>query len=114
MADAGIIASGYELTVRPTNHKLLMDSWASNNYRSHAEEGFEPQKDKWYTLKLSVAPGKDSATVRGKIWARGEKEPEKWTLEMVDKTPNREGTPGVFANTGDAELYLDNLKVTPN
>jgi outer membrane protein assembly factor BamB len=114
MADAGIIASGYELSVRPTNHKLLMDSWASNNYRTHAEETFEPQKEKWYTLKLSVAPGRDSATVRGKIWARGEKEPEKWTLEMVDKSPNREGTPGVFANTGDAELYLDNLKVTPN
>jgi hypothetical protein len=114
MPDAGIIASRYELTIRPTNRKLRLDSWASNNYRSLMEVPFEPKADKWYTLKLSVAPGKGSATVRGKIWPRGEKEPEKWTVEIVDKTPNLRGTPAVFGNSGDAEIHLDNLKVTAN
>jgi outer membrane protein assembly factor BamB len=114
MPDTGIIASGYELTIRPTNHKLRLDSWASNNYRSLMEVPFEPKPDKWYTLRLSVAPGKGSATVRGKIWPRGEKEPEKWTVEIVDRTPNLRGTPAVFGNSGDAEIYLDNLKVTTN
>ena len=33
---------------------------------------------------------------------------------MVDKSPNLHGTPGLFGNSPDAEIYLDNLKVTPN
>jgi outer membrane protein assembly factor BamB len=114
MPDAGIIAGGYELTIRSQNHKLRLDSWASNNYRSLMEVPFEPQPDKWYTLKLSVAPENASATVRGKIWARGEREPDKWTLEIVDKSPNLSGTPAIYGNSADAEIYLDNLKVTPN
>lgn len=114
MPDTGIIASGYELTIRPLNHKLRLDSWASNNYRSLIEVPFEPKPDQWYTLKLSVAPDKKSAKIRGKIWPRGEKEPEKWTLEMVDNSPNLHGTPGAFGNSADAEIYLDNLKVTAN
>lgn len=115
MPDTGIIASGYELTIRPTNHKLRLDSWASNNFRSLVEVPFEPKADQWYTLKLSVAPdNKGAATVRGKIWPRGEKEPEKWMLEMVDRSPNLHGTPGVFGNSADAEIHLDNLLVSPN
>jgi len=114
MPDAGIIASGYELTIRGQNHKLRLDSWASNNYRSLKEVPFEPKPNTWYTLKLAVAPKNGSATIHGKMWPRGEKEPDKWTLEMVDNSPNRNGTPGIFGNSGDAEIYLDNLKVTPN
>ena len=48
------------------------------------------------------------------MWPRGEKEPDKWTLEIVDNSPNLHGTPGVYGNSGDAEIYLDNLKVTAN
>jgi len=114
MPDAGVIASGYELTIRPTNHKLRLDSWASNNYRSHGEVAFEPKPNKWYTLKLSVAPDGEKSTIRGKIWARGEKEPEKWSLEVVDNSPNLHGTPGFFGNSGDGEIHVDNLKVTAN
>jgi hypothetical protein len=116
MPDVGIIASGYELTIRPGLHNLRLDSWGSNNYRSLEEERFNPTPDTWYTLKLSVEPAKDKRTakVRGKIWKRGEKEPEKWTLEMVDNSPNLKGTPALYGNTGDAEIFLDNLKVTAN
>jgi outer membrane protein assembly factor BamB len=114
MPDAGIIASGYELTIRAQNHKLRLDSWASNNYRSLMEVPFEPKPDKWYTLKLSVLPEKGHAKIRGKMWPRGEKEPDKWTLEIVDNTPNLSGTPAIYGNSGDAEIYLDNLKVTAN
>lgn len=114
MPEAGIIASGYELTIRPLNHKLRLDSWASNNYRTLIEVPFEPKPDQWYTLKLSVVPEKGIAKIRGKIWPRGEKEPEKWTMEMVDKAPNLHGTPGLFGNSADAEIHLDNLKVTAN
>ena len=48
------------------------------------------------------------------MWPRGEKEPDKWTLEIVDKSPNLHGTPAIYGNSGDAEIYLDNLKVTAN
>jgi hypothetical protein len=65
-------------------------------------------------LKLSVVPGQGQATIRGKLWPRDEKEPEKWTVEMVDKSPNLHGTPAIFGNSPDAEIYLDNLQVTPN
>ncbi len=114
LPDAGIIASGYELTIRGRNHKLRLDSWISNNYRAFKEISFEPQPDKWYTMKLSATPGDGVATVRGKIWPRGDKEPTEWMLEMVDKSPNLHGTPGVFGNSADAEIYLDNLNVTSN
>ena len=114
LPDAGIIASGYELTIRGQNHKLRLDSWISNNYRSFMEVPFEPKADKWYTMKLSAMPGDGVAKVRGKIWPRGEKEPDAWALEIIDKSPNLRGTPGVFGNSADAEIYLDNLEVTAN
>jgi outer membrane protein assembly factor BamB len=114
MSDVGVFDSGYQLTIRSKNHKLRMDSWAASDYRTMADVEFMPQPDKWYTMKLRVEPAKDQATVRGKIWARGEQEPDKWTVEMVDHSPNLHGTPGVFGNAPDAEIYLDNLIVTPN
>jgi hypothetical protein len=114
MPDAGIIASGYELTIRAQNHKVKLDSWASNNYRPFMEVPFTPTPGRWYTLKLSVVPEKGLAKVRGKIWPRDEKEPDKWTMEVVDKSPNLQGTPAIYGNSGDAEIYLDNLKVTAN
>ncbi len=114
MPDAGIIASGYELTMRAQNHKAKLDSWASNNYRSFKEVPFTPEPGKWYTLKLTVAPEKGEVKVRGKIWPRGEKEPADWTMEVVDKSPNLRGTPAVYGNSGDAEIYLDNFSVTAN
>ena len=75
---------------------------------------FQPKADTWYTMKLSVVPGDGQSTVSGKVWERGQQEPESWTVQMVDKTPNKHGTPGIFGNSPDAEIYLDNLSVTPN
>jgi hypothetical protein len=114
MSDVGLIASGYQLTIRSVGGTLRLDSWASNDYRTHAEAQFRPQPDTWYTMKLTVAPEENQAAVRGKIWPRGQPEPEAWTIEMVDSAPNLHGTPGVFGNSPDAEIYLDNLRVTSN
>jgi outer membrane protein assembly factor BamB len=114
MSDVGIFDSGYQLTIRSKNSKLRMDSWAASDTRTMTDAEFQPQPDTWYTMKLSVVPEKNQATVRGKIWQRGEKEPPNWTVQMVDHAPNLHGTPGVFGNAPDAEIYLDNLLVTPN
>jgi outer membrane protein assembly factor BamB len=114
MSDVGLIASGYELMIRSVSGTLRLDSWASNDYRTFAQSAFRPKPDTWYTMKLMVAADQKQATVRGKIWPRNEAEPEDWTIELLDQSPNVKGTPGVFGNSPDAEIYLDNLQVTSN
>jgi outer membrane protein assembly factor BamB len=114
MSDVGLIASGYQLTIRGVSGTLRLDSWASNDYRTFAEAAFRPKPDTWYTMKLMVVPDTNQATVRGKIWPRDAPEPNAWTIEMVDQAPNLQGTPGVFGNSPEAEIYLDNLHVKSN
>jgi hypothetical protein len=116
MPDVGVINSGYQLTIRSKagDKGLRLDTWSSNDYRMHAEGPFVPKPHTWYTLKLSTTPGDRQATVRGKVWPRDEQEPGEWTLEFVDTSPNLHGTPAIFGNSPDAEIYLDNLQVIPN
>lgn len=75
----------------------------------------------WYHVKLSVDVGDKESIVRGKVWERGQKEPEKWTLEMKDPRPNREGAAALYGKIHNAsetdpasEAYYDNVKITPN
>ena len=35
-------------------------------------------------------------------------------IELVDESPNTAGSPGLFGSAKDAEIYLDNIKVTAN
>ena len=75
---------------------------------------FPWKKDAWYHLKLRVENLPDGKVrARGKAWADGEAEPEKWTLEKVDPLGNHAGSPGIY---GDApfEVFFDNVKVTAN
>jgi hypothetical protein len=113
-ADVGLINSGYQLTIRRLNRVLRLDSWTPSDYRTHADVAFEPKPDTWYTLKLTVEPQGDRAIARGKVWPRGEKEPESWTVEITDHSPNLKGTPAIYGNTPEAEVYLDNVTVTGN
>jgi hypothetical protein len=114
MSDVGLINSRYQLTIRALSNKLRLDSWSPSDYRTHTAVDFVPEPDVWYTLKLQVEPQIGQAYVRGKIWKRGDPEPDLWTVEMVDRMPNLHGTPGIYGNTQDAEVYLDNVLVTPN
>jgi hypothetical protein len=116
ISDVGLINGRYQLTIRASNKKLRLDTWTTSDYRAHADTEFVPEPNVWYTLKLSVAPASDgtTATARGKIWRRGDKEPDNWTVEFVDPIPNLAGTPGIFGKTEEAEVYLDNVLVTPN
>ena len=86
--------------------------------RMAKEVDFPWKPDTWYTMKFRAAveqvDGKPQAILRGKIWPKGEPEPEQWTVEAIDKAPNLTGSPGLYGNAKDAELYLDNLSVTPN
>ena len=111
MSDLGLINSRYTMTARSSNKKLRVYSWSPHDYRTFAEVDFDPVPGKWYTMKLEVVPRGESASVRGKLWVRGEAEPEAWTVEMIDPTPNLSGSPGLYGNAQEAEIYIDNLSV---
>src|SRR4029079_667968 len=114
MPDVGLVNSGYEMIIRAMSKKLRAESWTAHDVRSSAIVDFEPKPNTWYTMKLKVVPEGKTAHVMGKVWPRGEKEPDKWMLEYVDNSPNLHGSPGIFGNAYDAEIYLDNIQVTPN
>ncbi len=114
LPDFGVINSTYTLSVRPMSKQLRVYSWSPHDHRTFAAVEFEPESHKWYTMKLRVEPGKDDVKVLGKLWPRGEEEPKEWTVEMVDKSPNLQGSPGLFGKTETAELSVDNIKVFAN
>ena len=114
LPDIGVIAQGYTLEVSGENHWLKLLSWAAHDKRSHKELQFSAEPNVWYTLKLRAASVDDKAQLQGKIWKRGEEEPAAWTIELIDPVPNRQGAPGMFGNATNAELYIDNVLVTPN
>jgi outer membrane protein assembly factor BamB len=114
LPDFGVINSCYTMAVRPMSGQLRVYSWSPHDYRTFAAAEFEPEPHKWYTMKLRVEPGDGQVKVLGKLWPRGEDEPAEWTVEMVDKSPNLHGSPGLFGKTETAELFVDNIKVFPN
>jgi hypothetical protein len=113
MGDAGIIAQRYTLFAFGNNQRLEMNSWQPEVQRA-ASAPFTFKPDTWYRLKLRVENLADGKTrIRGKAWPVAETEPQQWLIDHTDPIPNREGSPGIFA---DAQfgVYFDNLKVTPN
>ncbi len=112
--DFGLINSRYTMTVRSSNKQLRIYSWSPHDYRAFAVVNFDPKPGEWYTMKLRVEPDGEKALVRGKLWKRGQAEPKKWTVEMTDDSPNRTGSPGMYGNAQEAEIYLDNITVYGN
>ena len=113
MGDAGIIAQRYTLVAFGNNQRLEMNSWQPEVARA-ASAPFAWKPDTWYRLKLRVENTADGKTrIRGKAWPAAEPEPAQWPIDRIDPIPNRQGSPGIFA---DAQfgVYFDNLKVTPN
>ena len=113
MGDAGIIAQRYTLVAFGNSSRLEMNSWQPEVTRA-ASAPFDWKANFWYHLKLRVENQADGKThIQGKAWPRDEAEPSGWLIDRVDSIPNRQGSPGLFA---DAQfgVYFDNLKVTPN
>lgn len=114
LPDFGLTNSRYSMTVRPMNNELRIYSWIPSDFRTFASAEFNPEARKWYTMKMRVDPAKDKAIVRGKLWPRGEAEPESWTIQMEDTAPHQFGSPGLFGKAEVAEIFVDNIKVYPN
>jgi outer membrane protein assembly factor BamB len=131
LPDLGLVNCRYTLTldgkIDPRSGKLTVRlvSWEARP-RIDVAVPFDWKADTWYTMKFTVEPTEKSAVLRGKVWPKGEKEPEKWTIEFTDPSPNRVGAaalygyvPNVTALAGGgvqpgSEIYYDNLSVTPN
>ena len=113
MGDAGIIAQRYTLVAFGSNQRLEMNSWQPEVARV-VSVPHEWKPDTWYRLKLRVENQPDGKTrIRGKGWPATEPEPDGWLIDRIDPIPNKQGSPGLFA---DAQfgVYFANLRVMPN
>ncbi len=112
--DCGLIAQRYTLDLQGAQ-RLQIRSWTPRLELRFAKTiDYEWQIKTWYTMKFQSENVADGVTLRGKVWKRGEAEPESWLIEATDKTPNRNGSPGLFGNSTGAEFYVDNVSVVPN
>lgn len=114
LPDVGVLAAGYTLDLMGQSQQLQIRSWSPQLNRFSATVAYAWRPHVWYTLKLQTAVEGDRAVVRGKVWPRGEPEPDEWTVEAVDPQPTYSGSPGLYGNAKDAEIFLDNIVVTPN
>ena len=94
---------------------LQLRSWVSRLELRFAKTiPYDWKHDVWYTLKFQSENKDGKAILRGKVWPKGQNEPAEWTIEAADETPNVSGSPGLFGNASDAEVFVDNVKVTSN
>lgn len=120
MPDLGIVANRYTLMLTGTQQSLRIISWEALP-RVDKTIGWPWKPDVWYRMKLTVDVQGEKAVVRGKVWPRDQAEPKDWTIEFTDPTPNKEGCPALYGwATGatdtekGAEIYYDNVSITPN
>jgi hypothetical protein len=113
--DIGLIDQRYTLAMLGAEHALQIRYWPPQVATQFSETvPFAWKPNTWYTLKFRAALEDGKAVLKGKVWPRGEKEPDAWTIEATDKLPNVEGSPGLFGDATKAEIYYDNVQVYPN
>ena len=121
MPDIGLIAQGYAMDMQGASQSLQIRSWVPQ-LRMAKTIKFDWKPNVWYSMKFRATvedrevDGKKKAVavLQGKIWIKDEDEPTAWTIEAVDESPNRDGSPGLYGNAKDAEIFLDNIRVDPN
>jgi hypothetical protein len=111
----GLIAQRYTIDLMGAKQQLQIRSWPPQVATRFAKTIPFPWKgDTWYTMKFRAETQGDKAVLKGKVWPRGEKEPEAWTIEATDEVANLQGSPGLFGNATNAEIYIDNVTVSAN
>jgi hypothetical protein len=119
MGDIGVVAQRYELVVFGNHQELHLQPWQPETART-VKVPFKFDKDVWYTMKLEVQSLQgNNVRARGKVWVKGQPEPQAWTIERVDPIGSHKGSPGIYADApsrvgGGSELYYDNIKVYKN
>ncbi|MEZ6115744.1 MAG: PQQ-binding-like beta-propeller repeat protein [Pirellulaceae bacterium] len=113
MPDIGLLAQGYALDLQGASQQLQIRSWVPQ-LRMAVTIPFPWEADTWYTMKLQASVEGGKAILKGKVWPKSESEPTDWTIEATDEVPNLSGSPGLYGNAKDAEIFLDNLSVYAN
>ena len=113
MSDVGLINQRYVLMLFGNAQRLELQPWQAAPGRTVlARYSWKPNA--WYRVKLRVQQLPAGVTLaQGKVWPRGETEPDAWTVEKRDALGHREGAPGFYADA-NTHVYFDNLKVTAN
>jgi hypothetical protein len=121
MPDVGIGACRYMLYLIGNDQEVRLGTWDAQK-RIEKKLPFPWKPKTWYRMKLTASVVDGKGIVKGKVWPKSESEPEKWTLEIEDPVPNREGAPLVYgfpngvinvANPGP-EIYYSYVRITPN
>jgi len=113
LPDVGLIAQGYTLDLQGADQKLQIRTWVTQRRMAQTVD-FPWDPNRWYIMKFRAVVEGDKAVLRGKVWPRDGEEPVAWTVEATDASPNVSGSPGLFGNAKDAELFLDNIHITAN
>ncbi len=113
LPDIGLIAQGYVADMQGTNQRFQIRTW-DPTLRMAQTRDFAWKPNVWYRLKLRAEVQGKTAVLKAKVWERGQPEPPAWLLEAKDESPNLTGSPGLFGNATNAEIFLDNLEVVPN
>ena len=118
LASVGVTNNRYSLVAKANRLRLEIQTWQAH-LQLQSEEKFEMEPGEWYTMSLSVeqTPPSDadpdgSAVAVGKIWKRGEAEPDEPTITAEDRHPSVEGAAGIYAYRL-ADSWLDNFAVLP-
>jgi outer membrane protein assembly factor BamB len=114
LPDTGVIAQRYTMDLMGDHQEIQIRSWTSQLDRFSKTVPFKWEGNTWYTMKLRAEAKDGKAVLKGKVWKRGDAEPQKWTIEAIDEAPNLVGAPGVFGNAQTSEIFVDNILVTPN
>jgi len=114
LTDMGVIAQRYALDMLGNKQQLQIRSWTAQLDRFSKQVPFEWKPDVWYTIKFRAEAKGDKAVLKGKVWERGKPEPDAWSIEAVDEAPNLVGSPGMFGNATNAEIFIDNIVVSAN
>ncbi len=115
MPDIGLTAQRYVLDLMGASQQVQIRTWHTELDRFSKTSPFRWKPNVWYTMKFRTSVENGTAVLRGKVWPRGKKEPEIWSVEATDPgQPNAVGNPGFMGNAFDAELFYDNLQLTNN
>ncbi len=121
MPDVGVGACRYTLFLIGNDQEVRLGTWDAQK-RIEKKQAFAWKPQTWYKLKITATVVNGKGVVKGKVWAKDDPEPQKWTLEIEDPVPNTEGAPVLYgfpngvinaANPGP-EIYYSYVKITPN
>ena len=122
MPDVGVINQRYCIELKGSNQTLNLYAWPAAIPRNELVPGraahkaipFKWKAGVWYTQKIMVQQENGKATIKGKVWQKGENEPAEWTIDLEDPTPNTHGAAGLWGFSNELEIYYDNIVVVPN